>query len=133
MLKRSPFKNRGSGFKNCTSPMKRSAFKKKSVKRKPGYSEPEYMEKVAGLGCAICARLGFGWRPAQVHHRRTGTGGGRRAKDTDTCPLCENHHTGADGIHQGRKNWELRFGITELELIRETQTRLGYIDDNAIE
>ncbi|NDI85108.1 hypothetical protein EYB48_05770 [Undibacterium sp. B2R-29] len=88
------------------------------------------MSKVAALGCAICAMLGYGWVACEVHHRRTGTGGGRRAKDTDTCPLCPNHHTGSDGIHQGRKNWELRFGVTELGLIEETQQKLGFISES---
>ena len=34
------------------------------------------------------------WNPAEVHHIRTGTGVGRRAADTETIPLCPEHHRG---------------------------------------
>lgn len=82
----------------------------------------EYMGKVAALGCCICRRLGYGPTPAQVHHRRTGTGAGRRASDRDTIPLCPEHHTGLAGIHgMGRRAFEAAYGVTELELIEETR------------
>ncbi len=132
-MRKSGFASRGSGFKSLGAGLKRTEFKKRPTKRKAGYSNPNHMRCVAGLGCAICRRLGLGWVAAEVHHRRTGTGGGRRAKDIDTCPLCPNHHTGADGIHQGRKAWELRFGVTELELIAEAQSMLGYSQEVADE
>lgn len=85
-----------------------------------------YMGRVAELGCALCRRLGYGQTPACVHHIRTGVGMGKRASDFDTIPLCPEHHQGNDGIHgMGRKAWERRFGVTELELVEETKKLLG--------
>jgi hypothetical protein len=90
-------------------------------------ADRRYMGRVAALGCAICRRLGYGWKPACVHHRITHRGMGRRAPDTETAPLCHDHHQGAAGIHTlGRLPWEKKFGVTELELIAETQRALGY-------
>lgn len=129
MLRRTGFKSKKVDSIGFNAGLKRSPFKKKSVKRRTGYSNPEYMARVAALGCAICRRLGLGWVPAEVHHQRTGTGGGVRAPDTKTAPLCNNHHTGADGIHQGRKKWEKRFEVTELELVAETQLMLGFKEE----
>lgn len=83
--------------------------------------EQRYLGLVARLGCAICRRLGFPDTPAEVHHRRTGTGAGRRASHYNVIPLCPFHHRGDDGIHgMGRRAWEAGFGVTELELIEET-------------
>ena len=84
-----------------------------------------YMGKVAALGCAICRRLGLGASPAQVHHMRTGVGAGRRASDFETIPLCYEHHQGGSGIHgMGRKAFEREYGVTEIELVAETQIRV---------
>lgn len=85
-------------------------------------AERAYMGKAAKLGCAICRMLGYGPTPAQVHHRRTGTGAGKRAAHTDTVPLCFEHHVGGSGIHgMGRKAFERAYGVTELELIEQTR------------
>ena len=89
-------------------------------------SDRKYMGLVASLGCAICRRLGLGATPAEVHHMRTGVGAGRRASDKDTIPLCPFHHRGSGGIHgMGRKAFEREYGVTELELVEETQRRLS--------
>lgn len=125
-MKRTGFKNRGTGLKSSSS-MKRKPMKCKPVKRKKENSNPAYMERVAQLGCIICERLGYGWIAAEVHHKRTGAGAGLRAKDTDTCPLCPTHHRGEYGIHHlGRKVFEKLFDVTEIDLIVLTQQRLGY-------
>lgn len=89
--------------------------------------EKRYMGRVAALGCALCRRLGLGETPPQVHHRITGRGAGKKAPDTDTVGLCFHHHTGPEGLHTlGRRAWERLFGVTELELIEETQMLLGF-------
>lgn len=81
-----------------------------------------YKSRVFALGCAICRRVHWVNTPPQLHHQRTGTGAGRRASDSQIIPLCERHHTGAEGLHgMGRKAWERKFGVTELELVAETQ------------
>jgi hypothetical protein len=82
----------------------------------------EYKNRVAELGCAICRRQGHPDSPACLHHARTGTGAGRRAPDTDIVPLCHEHHQGNSGLHGlGRKAFEREYGVTELELVAETQ------------
>lgn len=87
----------------------------------------DYMGRVAALGCAICRRMGWGATPAEVHHRKDGTGLGKRAADEDSCPLCPEHHTGPTGIHQLKSDGFLEsYGVTEDDLIRETQRLLGY-------
>lgn len=82
----------------------------------------DYKARVFDLGCAICRRMYGVNTPPHLHHQRTGTGAGRRASDLDVCPLCPEHHTGNTGIHGlGRKAFERRYGVTELELIEETK------------
>lgn len=87
-----------------------------------------YLSRVAALGCAMCRRLGYGESQAEIHHQRTGMGTGRRADDAAVIPLCPSHHRqGKYAFHAlGRKAWERMFGITELELIEQTQRELGY-------
>ena len=92
-------------------------------------AERAYMGKVAELGCAICRRLGYGPTPAEVHHQRTGTGAGKRARHDQTAPLCPEHHRGNAGLHcMGRKAFERAYGVTELELIEQTRKEVdrGY-------
>lgn len=84
------------------------------------------MGKVAALGCVICRRLGLGPQPAEVHHRRTGTGAGKRANHRDTAPLCPGHHRGQLGLHGlGRTAFEALYGVTEHELIEQTKREVG--------
>lgn len=81
-----------------------------------------HMGRVAGVGCILCKHLGYGESRAEVHHIRTGTGAGRRAPDTETIPLCPQHHRlGNDSLHgAGRKAFERIHGITELDLLALT-------------
>jgi len=46
--------------------------------------------------------------------------------DTETIPLCPEHHRGATGLHgMGRKAFERAYGVTELELLAETRAMIG--------
>ncbi len=75
-----------------------------------------YLAEVAAVPCLICGR------PAEVHHRRTGTGAGKRAPDSETMALCPEHHRGNKGLHgMGRKAFEKHYGITEQEMIEATR------------
>lgn len=79
-----------------------------------------HMAAVAALGCLICQQ------PAQVHHIRDGAGMGQRSGHDETVPLCERHHTGAEGFHTlGPQTFAGRFGMTEREMLAETKRRLG--------
>ncbi len=91
------------------------------------------MGLVAQLGCAVCERMGYADSPAMVHHPRTGVGMGKKAPDSETIPLCHRHHQGEDGVHTlGRKAWERRFGLTELELVAETKQRVAALQARQI-
>lgn len=126
-----------SGPPKCKSALKRSGppkskgtpKSKKGAAMKRGSDEAkEYMGRVAGLGCAICRLLGYGPTPAQVHHKKEGTGMGRRAPDDETMPLCFEHHEGATGIHKLKSHGFLeRYGVTEDDLIQQTRAALGYV------
>ncbi len=94
-------------------------------------AEKEYMGRVAALGCAICRRLGYGETPAQVHHQRTGIGKGQRASNYQTVPLCPEHHTGSTGFHSLGRQFVVVYGVTEIELVQETQELLGYAHPTA--
>lgn len=86
-----------------------------------------YMGLVAQLPCAICQlRFGVHTTDVEVHHQRSGTGGGRRASDWRTMPLCVEHHRGNTGIHGlGTKAFVREYGFSEQELVMNTWQRLG--------
>lgn len=87
------------------------------------------MQRVAEIGCVLCLQLGYGATPAEVHHIRTGVGAGRRAPDTETLPLCPEHHRGNTGLHgMGRKAFEIHYKFTEFELLEEVRRILGFRD-----
>jgi len=102
--------------------------KKRATKAQRGPTEAEsrYMGHVASLGCVLCLeRLGFVGVPCQVHHKRTGMGGGRRGPHAETIGLCWLHHQGPQGIHgMGRRAWERHFSLTEIRLIEITRERV---------
>ena len=70
--------------------------------------------------CCLCARLGLGESPAEYHHVRSGRLG---VRGIDGIPLCPGHHRiGPLAIHvMGKKAWQARFGVTEQELLDESQ------------
>ena len=68
----------------------------------------DHMERVAGLGCCVCWRIGHGYVPAQVHHVAEGSG---LRSDWSVAPLCEEHHTGASGFHKRGKQFLSQFHV----------------------
>lgn len=92
--------------------------------------EKKYLARVAELGCIICDRLGYPGTPAEIHHIRTHTGAGKRASHYDTLPLCPEHHRGNTGVHGlGRKAFERRYAITEIDLLDEVKQKLNNCGD----
>jgi hypothetical protein len=73
--------------------------------------------------------------PAEVHHRRSGTGGGAKASDFDTMPLCYPHHRDHPGAFHvlGTKAFAKYYGVTEAELIKDTRQRLGFDEEQISE
>jgi hypothetical protein len=76
------------------------------------------MHRVAELGCLICGS------PAQLHHPREGQGKGQRAQDWLVVPLCPDHHTGPEGIHN-RRTFYTRHRMDEWDLLALTIQRLN--------
>lgn len=78
-----------------------------------------HLSRVAGLGCALCRRLGYGPTPAEVHHLREGQGMAQRASDFLTVPLCPEHHRGPHGIHGDRQAFK-DARVDEMDLLADT-------------
>jgi hypothetical protein len=80
--------------------------------------EKEKYRKISELGCSLCRHQGNEGTPAELHHIRRG---GVRSK-SPVIPLCPFHHRGANtGIHSGRKWFEAHYGITEEQLLEQTE------------
>ena len=77
-----------------------------------------YKDRVAHLGCILCAHLGTPGTPAELHHIREGQGMSQRASDFLIIPLCQYHHTGPGGVHGlGMRAFERTYNLTELDLL----------------
>ena len=89
-------------------------------------AEREHLSKLVEVGCIICRRTGIEDSKPEIHHIRTGVGAGRKSSHFDALPLCPLHHRlGPDAIHVlGRKAFERRHGVTELELLEEVRELL---------
>jgi len=97
--------------------------------------EAQYLSKIADIGCIICYRLGYIGTPAEIHHiRGIGLGMGVRNSNYATIPLCPEHHRGNTGYHgMGRKAFERRYEITELQLAQQVQEILNEEDQSSEE
>jgi hypothetical protein len=82
---------------------------------------------LADLGCVVCANLGHGYSPAEIHHIRHGAGAGQKTHWSKAIPLCPAHHrNGGYGIalHAGQKEFERLYGSEEF-LLELTQRRIS--------
>ena len=88
--------------------------------------EKRHLSAVAELGCAVCRRMGYEGTPAEIHHKRAGTGAGRRSSHYDAIPLCPEHHRGATGLHGlGTKGFPKHWGFDEEDLLQDTRLLLN--------
>jgi len=70
--------------------------------------------------------MGYSGTPAELHHPRAGTGGGRRASNWDVVGLCPEHHRGNTGIHGlGTKGFAKYWGFDEQDLLKDVQIALN--------
>jgi len=86
-------------------------------------NEKEKYRKTAELGCSLCRHQGNEGTPAELHHiRRTS-----KRSNAPVIPLCPYHHRGSNtSIHgMGRKRFEREYGITEEQLLVQTETLLN--------
>jgi hypothetical protein len=92
-------------------------------------AERKHMSRVAALGCAVCRRMGYEGTPAELHHKRAGTGAGRRSSHFEVIPLCPEHHRGATGFHGlGTKGFPKHYGYDEADLLQDTLELLGVVE-----
>jgi hypothetical protein len=87
--------------------------------------EKKHMNAVAELGCAVCRRMGYPGTPAEIHHKRAGTGAGRRSSHMEVIPLCPEHHRGKTGLHGlGTKGFPKHWGFDEDDLLADVNSLL---------
>jgi hypothetical protein len=69
--------------------------------------------------------MGYPDTPAEIHHKRAGTGAGRRSGHLDAMPLCPEHHRGKTGIHGlGTKGFPKHWGYNEDDLLQDVRDLL---------
>lgn len=89
-------------------------------------AEKRHMSKVASLGCLVCLRMGYEDTPCEIHHKRSGTGGGQRSSHFLVMGLCPEHHRGKTGFHGlGTKGFEKEYGYNEDDLLADVDRLLG--------
>jgi len=89
-------------------------------------AEKKHMSRVAELGCAVCRRMGYEGTPAELHHKRAGTGAGRRSSHYEVIPLCPEHHRGKTGLHGlGTKGFVDHWGYDEDDLLTDVEILLN--------
>jgi len=89
------------------------------AKKQATAAEKRYLDKVAQLPCMLGYVLGENHGPANIHHIRTGQGGGQRASHYLTIPLCKECHQGPLGVHGGRTLMRIA-KVEELDLLSMT-------------
>ncbi len=83
-------------------------------------NEKQKYRKISELGCSLCRHQGNEGTPAELHHIRRG---GVRSL-SPVIGLCPYHHRGSNtSIHgMGRKRFEQEYGITEEQLLAQTES-----------
>ena len=96
--------------------------------------EKKHLDLLSQLGCIVCARLGYGESPAEIHHPRTKARGlGLKASHYDAIPLCLEHHRGQTGVHGlGTKGFAKHYGFDESDLLEATKLLLEKLKINTI-
>lgn len=85
-------------------------------------AERRHMSRIKECRCVFCVYIGLPAEPGcDVHHPREGQGMGQRAGHFLGIALCKEHHQGGTGIHGlGTRAFEVRYKITELDLVDMT-------------
>ena len=78
---------------------------------------------VARVPCVLCARMGFGETPAEVHHLKYESGACNETSDFLTIAVCPQHHRVEypDSIHRLKeRGLRMRYKCSELDLLADT-------------
>ena len=97
------------------------------IRQKMNKEQKKLYGKIAELGCSLCRHQGNAGTPAELHHiRRT-----MPRSVAPVIPLCTYHHRGSNtSIHgMGRKRFEREYGITEEQLLEQTEQLLGITNE----
>ena len=96
--------------------------------------EKKHLDLLSQLGCVVCAKLGYGATPAEIHHPRTKARGiGLKSSHYDAIPLCPEHHRGQTGVHgMGTKGFAKHYGFDESDLLETTKLLLEKLKKNII-
>ena len=86
-------------------------------------AEKQHLDRVARLGCLLCAEFGQPGVDAEIHHIREGQGASQRASNWLAVPLCSACHRGPMGVHGDRTLMRIA-KMGELDLLAETIRRL---------
>lgn len=80
-----------------------------------------HLDRLAALGCILCAHLHGRYAPAEIHHPKEWTGASQRESDWLAIPLCPDCHRGANGLHGlGKKGFYMRYRMQEHDLLALT-------------
>ena len=82
-----------------------------------------WMDRVASIGCVLCAHLGRGYSPANIHHLFDA----HQRSDWLVAPLCQPCHQGPNGFHGlgGERGFRARYKLGEVELLAMTLEKLA--------
>jgi hypothetical protein len=88
-------------------------------------AEKQHYAKLAGLGCVLCAYLGYDTegQGVELHHVRRY---GNKRSLSPCLPLCTEHHRGNTGVHgYGTKRFEREYAVSFEELLQKVEDRLN--------
>lgn len=95
----------------------------------------KWLQSIKYMGCIVCSHcMGIEDTPSDIHHL---TEGGNRIGQTEeendlhSIPVCPAHHRYSQNktcvsIADGRKKFFEAYKVTEMDLLKITQRRLGY-------
>lgn len=90
-------------------------LQKPSKELQNGYKDKKRLAAIHELDCSVCYLLGIRQTSNTIAHHRIGMGLSKKASDLLTISLCENHHTGKEGIHTiPLKKWEEKYFSQEV-------------------
>lgn len=78
----------------------------------------QYEVRLRQLPCVVCVHMGLNGRCEELHHAGQATD----RSDWNQVPICQQHHTGANGIHGlHRRGFESRYNLTEMDMLGITR------------
>ena len=81
------------------------------------------MAKVSRVPCVLCAHMGLGETPSEVHHLKYGSGASDKQSDMLTLALCKRHHRVEypESVHALKEHGlRLRYNLSEIDLLALT-------------